>query len=427
MNRIDLSQDRIQLSSSTAKMGPILIVAGLALLGLSVALASSAGWNTFWKAYLVGFMASAGIALGALFFVMLQHITRSGWSVTVRRLAEGIARNLSWMWMLFIPIIVMVLKGDGSLLYQWGDEYLMEHDHLLHKKATYLSPTFWSARAVFYLLVWAVLATLYFKWSTNQDRDSDVKWTHKMQQWAPLGIILYGLTQSYAAIDWMMTLQPKWFSTMFAVYYFASTMCGFFCAIILLARYMQRTGHLKQAISVEHYHDLGKWLFGLGVVFWAYIGFSQYMLIWYANLPVETSWYMARQLGGWAPVSLLLLFGHFVVPFVLLITRWTKRWRFTLPLIACWLMLMFFVDICWIVLPVVPEAAIAAATTYNELVKQVASGEVSVGFGFSIVNVTCLVGMMACLTGGTIFNLRSCNLVASEDPRLDEALSFENA
>ena len=427
MNRIDLSQDRIQLTSATAKMGPILIVVGLALLGLSVALGAGVGWNTFWKSYLIGFMASAGIALGALFFVMLQHITRSGWSITVRRLAEGIARNLSWMWILFVPILVMVLKGDGSLLYQWGDEYLMEHDHLLHKKATYLSPAFWSARAIFYLLVWAVLGWLYFKWSTNQDRDGDVKWTHRMQQWAPLGIILYGVTQSYAAIDWMMTLQPKWFSTMFPVYYFASTMCGFFCAIILFARYMQRTGHLKQAISVEHYHDLGKWLFGLGVVFWAYIGFSQYMLIWYANLPVETSWYIVRQLGGWAPVSLLLLFGHFVVPFVLLITRWTKRWRFTLPLIACWLMLMFFVDICWIVLPVVPEAAMAAATTYNELARQVASGEVSVGYGFSIVNVTCLVGMMACLTGGTIFNLRSYNLVANKDPRLDEALSFENA
>lgn len=427
MNRIDLSQDRIQLTSATAKMGPILIVVGLALLGLSVALGAGVGWNTFWKSYLIGFMASAGIALGALFFVMLQHITRSGWSITVRRLAEGIARNLSWMWILFVPILVMVLKGDGSLLYQWGDEYLMEHDHLLHKKATYLSPTFWSARAIFYLLVWAVLGWLYFKWSTNQDRDGDVKWTHRMQQWAPLGIILYGVTQSYAAIDWMMTLQPKWFSTMFPVYYFASTMCGFFCAIILFARYMQRTGHLKQAISVEHYHDLGKWLFGLGVVFWAYIGFSQYMLIWYANLPVETSWYIVRQLGGWAPVSLLLLFGHFVVPFVLLITRWTKRWRFTLPLIASWLMLMFFVDICWIILPVVPEAAMAAATTYNELARQVASGEVSVGFGFSIVNVTCLVGMMACLTGGTIFNLRSYNLVANKDPRLDEALSFENA
>ena len=107
MNRIDLSQDRIQLTSATAKMGPILIVVGLALLGLSVALGAGVGWNTLWKSYLIGFMASAGIALGALFFVMLQHITRSGWSITVRRLAEGIARNLSWMWILFVPILVI--------------------------------------------------------------------------------------------------------------------------------------------------------------------------------------------------------------------------------------------------------------------------------------------------------------------------------
>ena len=203
MNHSDLSQDRLDLAGSVRKMGPVLFVIGCALLLFSIVLGSSHGWPTFWKSYLIGFMVSAGIALGALFFVMLQHITRSGWSVTVRRLAEGMARNLVWMWILFTPIIIMVLKGDGALLYQWGDTYLMEHDHLLHKKAAYLSPTFWSARAIFYLLVWAVLAYLYFKWSTKQDVDGDVKWTHKMQQWAPLGIILYGLTQSYAAIDWM--------------------------------------------------------------------------------------------------------------------------------------------------------------------------------------------------------------------------------
>ncbi len=426
MNRSDLSQDQLELAGSVRKMGPVLFVIGCAFLLLSIVLGSSHGWPTFWKSYLIGFMVSAGIALGSLFFVMLQHITRSGWSVTVRRLAEGMARNLTWMWLLFVPIIVMVLKGDGALLYQWGDTYLMEHDHLLHKKATYLAPTFWSARAIFYLLVWAVLAYLYFKWSTKQDMDGDVKWTHKMQQWAPLGIILYGLTQSYAAIDWMMTLQPKWFSTMFPVYYFASTMCAFFAAIILLARYIQHTGHLKHSISVEHYHDLGKWLFGLGVVFWAYIGFSQYMLIWYANLPVETSWYIARQLGGWGPISLLLLFGHFLIPFLMLITRWTKRWRGTLPLIAGWLMLMFFIDICWLILPEVPEKALATAKTYNELANLVSSGEVSVGYGFSLLNVTCILGMMSLLIGGTFLNLRSYNLVALKDPRLDEAINFEN-
>ena len=426
MKVADINKDHLRLSSGVRKAGPILAGIGAAFLGISAALGSGE-WTTFWKSYLFGWMVAVGIALGAMFFVLLQHLTRSGWSVSVRRLAEAIAKNLKWMWILFVPILVLVLKGNGDFLYQWGNAELMEQDHLLHKKATYLSPTFWSARAVFYLLVWAIVSSLYFRWSTSQDLDGDVKWTHKMQKWAPLCMILYAFTQSYAAIDWMMTLQPKWFSTMFPVYFWASTMAGFFASLILLARYLQKTGHVQKSITTEHYHDLGKWLFGLGVVFWAYIAFSQYMLIWYANLPVETAWYITRQMGGWGPISLLLLFGHFLFPFLLLITRWTKRWRRTLPLLAGWMLLMFFVDIYWLIFPVIPETALAEATSYNQLSDWVTSGDVSVGYGFNLVNFTCLIGMCALLAGGTLFNLRSCNLVASADPRLDEALHFENA
>ena len=149
------------------------------------------------------------------------------------------------------------------------------------------------------------------------------------------------------------------------------------------------------------------------------------MLIWYANLPVETNWYMARQLGGWGVISLLLLFGHFVIPFVLLITRWTKRWLWPLRVISGWLLLMFFVDIYWLVMPVVPEAAIAQATSYNELANNITSAEI--GYGFSILNFTCLLGVYFLVLGGTFINLRKCNLVATADPRLDEALHFENA
>jgi hypothetical protein len=397
------------------------------LLGLSALLGKGEGWDIFWKSYLFGWIVAVGIALGALFFVLLQHLTRSGWSTSVRRLAEGVAKNLSWLWMLFTPILILVLSGNGQWLYQWADTYLMEHDHMLHSKAGYLSAQFWSIRAIFYLFVWSVIGSLYFKWSTAQDADGDVKWTHKMQKWAPICMILYAFTQSYAIIDWVMTLQPKWFSTMFSVYFFAATMTGFFSFIILLTRFLQWTGHLRKSISVEHYHDLGKWLFGLGVVFWAYIGFSQYMLIWYANIPVETGWYMTRQLGGWASVSILLLVGHFLLPFLFLITRWTKRWRATLPLIAGWLLLMFFVDMYWLVMPVIPEEAIAEATSYNQLANQVTAGEVSVGFGWNILNLTCIIGMVSLVSGGTLINLRKCNLIATADPRLDEALHFENA
>jgi hypothetical protein len=247
-----------------------------------------------------------------------------------------------------------------------------------------------------------------------------------MQKYAPLCMIIYAFSQSYAIIDWVMTLQPKWFSTMFAVYYFAATMTGFFSMIILITRFLQGTGHVQKSVTTEHYHDLGKWLFGLGVVFWAYIGFSQYMLIWYANIPVETGWYMTRQLGGWASISILLLVGHFLIPFVLLITRWTKRLRSPLPIIAGWLLLMYFVDMYWLVMPRIPEDAIAAATSYGQLADQVTAGEVSVGYGWSVVNFTCLIGMIALVCSGTLLNLRKCNLVATSDPRLDEALHFEN-
>jgi len=422
----DISKDHLRLQGTATKAGPMLVLAGVALLCLSALISTDGGWTTFWKSYLFGWISALGIALGAMFFVLLQHLTRSGWSVSVRRIAEAIAKNLKWMWILFVPILVLVLKGNGDLLYQWGDTQLMEQDHMLHAKATYLLPAFWSVRAMFYLLVWAVIGSLYFRWSTSQDHDGDVKWTHKMQKWAPICMILYAFTQSYAIIDWIMTLQPKWFSTMFPVYFWAATMAGFFASIILLARYLQRTGHLEQSITTEHYHDLGKLLFAFGVVFWAYIGFSQYMLIWYANIPVETGWYITRQLGGWAPISLLLLFGHFFVPFLLLVSRWTKRWRSTLPILAAWMVLMFFVDIYWLVFPVIPEEAMTRATSYNQLAQWVASGDVLVGYGFQLVNFTCLIGMVSLLFGGTLISLRSCNLLACADPRLGEALRFEN-
>jgi len=427
VNVADVKNDSIRLGGVARKMGPVLAIFGIALLLLSWAISGEDSWTTFWKSYLVALISGFGICLGAMFFVLLQHLTRSGWSASVRRLAEGIAKNLSWLWILFVPLLILVLSGSGEFLYQWCNVELMEHDHMLHAKAGYLSPAFWSTRAIFYLLVWVLISNLYFRWSTSQDGDGDVAWTHKMQKWAPLCMILYAFTQSYAIIDWVMTLQPKWFSTMFAVYFWAATMCGFFSALILLTRFLQKTGHVQKSITVEHYHDLGKWLFGLGVVFWAYIGFSQYMLIWYANIPVETGWYMTRQLGGWAPISILLLVGHFLIPFVLLITRWTKRWATPLPIIAAWLLLMFFVDMFWLVMPVIPEEAIATATSYNQLAEQVIAGDVSVGYGWSLVNFTCLFGVISLVCGGTLFNLRKCNLVATADPRLDEALHFENA
>ena len=215
MNVADVKNDNIRLSGLAKKAGPVLAVVGIVFLGISVLLSSGAreatvdvdGGDVFWKSYLFAFISALGICMGALFFVLLQHLTRSGWSASVRRLAEGLAKNLSWIWMLFVPILVLVLSGNGSMLYDWADAEYMASAHMPHTKATFLSPVFWSVRAIFFLLTWAVISSLYFRWSTKQDQDGSVNWTHKMQQWAPVCMILFAFTQSYAIIDWVMTLQ----------------------------------------------------------------------------------------------------------------------------------------------------------------------------------------------------------------------------
>ena len=281
-------------------------IIGLIALAITAALGSSAGWTIFWKSYLVGFMVVLGVSLGGLFFTILQHIVKAGWSVTVRRIAEGFASNLRWIWVLFLPILGLVLTGNGDLLYDWANAEYMHSAHALEQKAAYLNVAFWSIRAVAYFGIWAVLAHFYVSRSIAQDTDHDVRHTVILQRLAPIAMILYALTQSYAAIDWLMSLQAMWFSTMFAVYYFAASACGFFATLIFVIWRLQASGRICDSINVEHFQDMGKLLFAFGVVFWAYIGYSQYMLIWYANIPIETQWFMARQLDGWFWVSMLL-------------------------------------------------------------------------------------------------------------------------
>ncbi len=239
-------------------------------------------------------------------------------------------------------------------------------------------------------------------------------------------MIIYALTQTFASYDWIMSLQPKWFSTMFGVYFFTVCVTGFLASLLVLIWFLKQNGRVTVAITREHVHDLGKLLFAFGVVFWAYIGYSQYMLIWYANLPIETSWFFPRQLGQWYWVSVILINGHFVLPFILLISRWPKRWGGVITLIAAWMICIFIVDMYWLVMPIVPEASLAEVTSYDQLQGMVSSGEVDLGWSPSIIDVILPVSMLCLLLAGTMFNLRKCSLVPAADPRLDESLAFEN-
>ena len=273
-----------------------------------------------------------------------------------------------------------------------------------------------------FFAIWALLARFYFRLSRRQDATGDVKTTNTMQWFAPLAMIIYALSQTFASYDWIMSLQPKWFSTMFGVYFFVVSVTGFFSCFLVLIYFLQRSGRVREAITREHYHDLGKLLFAFGVVFWAYIGYSQYMLIWYANIPIETSWFFPRQLGSWYWVSLILIYGHFVLPFLLLVSRWPKRFRGSIALIAAWMIFIFCVDVYWLVIPSVPEVALAGAETYDQLVEAVTPA--SLGWQLNVVDFLLPASMLSLLLSGTMFNLRRCSLVPTSDPRLSSIPSM---
>jgi len=376
--------------------------AGSLLLSFGAGFVARDGFSRFLHAYLVNFCFCLSISLGALFFVVLQHLTRAGWSVAVRRLAEVLSAAIPFWAVLFLPLLLLVLVGSGSL-YPWNDAAHVEHDPLLQAKASYLNAPFFAVRAVLYFAVWALIARFYWRHSVAQDETGDKSHSLRMQQWAGVSIIGFAVTVTFAAFDWLMSLDPHWFSTIYGVYFFAGCTVGAFAALAVMAVLLQKAGYLQDSITADHYHDVGKFLFGF-VFFWGYIAFSQYMLIWYANLPEETTWYMARQSNGWAVVSLLLLFGHFLIPFCSLMSRRAKRNKVVLAAWGGWLLVMHWIDLYWLATP------------------QPASGPT-----FGIVDVLCLVGMLSLYAAVLLRIAADRGLLPQRDPWLAESLAFRNA
>jgi hypothetical protein len=398
-------------------LGPLLvrggILAGAAgiIASLAVAAFTDHGWQRFCRSWLVAFMFVLSLGLGGLFWTTLQHATRAGWSVVVRRLAEGAASTLRWVWILFIPIAVAMFLSEKSHLFHWAVEADVAGDELLQHKQPFLNKGFWLVRAVAFFAIWAAFARIFCTASVQQDASGDVQLTHRMQWLAPLALLLYAISQTYAAVDWIKSLEPHWFSTMFGVYFFAATTCGFFSLLILMAWL--------------HYQDMGKQLFAFGVVFWAYIAFSQFMLIWYANIPEETTWYIVRTVDPWLRLSVLLLVGHFILPFLFLISKHPKRLPTILAGAAAWMLFMHYIDLYWLIMPRVPEA-ISTVSTHEEFAALVASGAADSGYGWHVLDLTCLVGLGGLFVAGVSRWLGQCSLVPEHDPRLHESLAFEN-
>lgn len=397
--------ERRQLAGA-GRVAAAAAVIGLLGLAAGTALGPVHGWEAFFRSYLLNYAYVLSLALGALFFVMLQHLVRAGWSVALRRLAELVAGTLPLLAVLFLPLLVPVLTGMAGL-YEWSDPGHVARDALLQHKRPYLNPPFFLVRCGLYFVTWLLLARLFTRLSSAQDASGDVRLTLRMQWWSGPGLLLYGLTVTFFAIDALMSLSPHWYSTIWGVYFFSGAVVGFLALLIVLVAAVQRAGALRVSVTAEQYHDLGKLLFGF-VVFWAYIAFSQYLLIWYANLPEETVWYAVRQAGpGWAAVSLALLCGHFFLPLLALMSRYPKRRPGLLAAAAIWLLAMHWLDLYIIVAPR-PGAPAAGPPPLH------------------LTDLALLAGLGGLLVAAIVRPMARRTLLPERDPRLAEAQTYRN-
>ena len=374
------------------------------------------GWyRHFSYAYLTNFCFFASIALGALFFVTAQHLTRAGWSVTVRRIAEILAVCIFPLLILFLPILLPVIFGYSGV-YVWNDAGWSARysGHVLSGfeklKGAYLSGGFFGVRTIIYFAIWGVMAWFFFSRSLAQDKTGEKKLTLKMQAFSAPMMILFAASLAFAAFDWEMSLEPMWFSTMFPVYFFAGAMMSACATIALVGLLLQRSGRVTDEITVDHYHDLAKLMFAF-VVFWGYIAFSQFMLIWYANIPEETFWFKYRfNNSSWLMITILLGIGHLIIPLLGLMARTVRRSKKFLLFATVYLLAMHWIDHYWLVMPQLGFAG-RETTTY----------------AFPVVELLCLLGLGGLFVSMFCFIAADRPLVPLRDPRLGEALNFKNA
>ena len=436
--------------------------AGIGILG-SI-LAGSSDPRRFAFSWLFAFMAGLAIGLGSLFLVIIQHLTKAGWSVTVRRTAEFFAAGLPVFAVLFIPVWLGMdhlypwvdvarevaleeelgvdeepaaepaeeeehgrapaLFGAETAFAQHGEEdghgeegghaegehhspEHAAHHALIEAKVGFLNPTFFTLRAFIYFLLWIGLSMFYFRTSLAQDQKKDLGSSKLMNSLAPVSIIGLSLTLTFAAFDWMMSLEPAWYSTIFGVQYFAVSAVSSLAVLVVTLYTLRSSGLIGNAVHVEHFHDVGKLMFGF-LVFWAYITFSQFMLIWYAGIPEEATYYHLRGSEGWWTFSVFLLVAHFILPFFFLISRNVKR---NIPWVtfgAVWLLVMHVAECYWLVMPYASPL-----------------GDGTAALEIQWMDFAALFAVVGTYFGAVLFLMTRFPLIPIGDPRLPRGLHHE--
>jgi hypothetical protein len=347
-------------------------------------------------AFLVALFFFASISLGGLFFTAVQHATNSVWSVTLRRICESLASFLPWV---ALPLLAYVFFARETGIYIWLDEAKVAADALLQKKTAYLNFGFFLVRVALFVGLWLFFYKRIVGSSIAQDSTKEEGTTIANNRISIVFLIIFALSYTLFSIDLLMSLEPHWYSTIFGVYCFAGLFQSALATTILITAYLLRTGKLTDWVNANHLHDIGKFLFAF-TVFYAYIGFSQFMLIWYANIPEETAFYIHRSHGAWMTISMSLLVLKFIVPFLVLLPQGSKRSPKVLSAVAVLILIMQYVDVYWMAYPNLDSHHVT----------------------FGIIEIGVFLGFLGVFMFAIHRFLSRNNIVAIGDPRLSESL-----
>jgi hypothetical protein len=356
------------------------------VIGVAFAVLSGVGAyvqpDQFFRAYLLGFMAWLGVTLGSMAILMIRHLTGGGWGMVIRRVMGAAMRCVPLMALLFVPLLFGLPR-----LYIWArpldaiaDKHLREH--LQEIAPSYLNVHGFILRAAIYFAIWNLLSFLLTKWSAEQDRPGARDNSGRFKAVSGPGLILYGFTISFAAIDWVMSIDPSWISTIYGLLFLIGQVLSAMCFAVVIERILFNYKPMSEVLKPDYVQDHGKWILAF-IMVWAYFAFSQWLIIWAGNLPEEITWYMRRLNGGWGYIGLSLVLFHFAVPFALLLSRSFKRDLHRLVWLAVGLMVMRYVDLFWMI---EPNYSPALSLTWLDVVVPVAMGGLWLAFFFHNLN-----------------------------------------
>jgi hypothetical protein len=348
----------------------------------------------FFQSYLMAYMLCLGASLGCLALGMMHQLTGGAWGVLIRRPIGAASRVLPVLTVLFLPIAFGMHH-----LYTWADAQTVAHDEVLQHKHLYLNVPFFLVRAGFYFLVWNGLVFFLNRWSLEQDTTADPLLARRMQKLSAGGLLAYGITITFASFDWLMSLDPHWYSTIYGVLVMGGQGLTALAVLTIVLVWLSRRPPLEGIVLPTHLHDLGNLMLAFTML-WAYFSFSQYLIIWSGNLPTEIEWYLHRSYTSWRFVALALLAFHFVVPFVVLLSRRVKRRATTMLEIAVWILLARTIDLFWLISPAFHRQ----------------------GVWVSWLDVTLPVALGACWIGSFVWQLRGRAILPVHDPQFDETL-----